>query len=303
MSRPAAIGQGLGQTGRVPRAGLALEAQPGGGKGRVGALLRDLQARQHVEPVCGDRGTRLGHLAFPGRGTRPGRAPRRAAGGCARAWPSHRSARHRRGRGRKLIVMRSRNPPPPVGRPRSRAGSCAGTSQTIRISPRKCCLRARSLPSMRTLRGASGSGGKARPHGPRPAPASVARIFQPIASGRRMTSSAAARRKPRPGDRKDTAFHQVWSCPRRWGRKAPRGDRRGRAACACGCGKCERPRWATWGGHGVVFTQENVWEKPAFPGRNCRQFRPVTRASASRRRSRSGRRLPASGLVRPRRRT
>ena len=67
-----------------------------------------------------------------------------------------------------------------------------------RISPRLACAAA--LPSIRTSRRAPGAGTKVSTSRRPPGASASAAIFQPIPSGRRISSSAGARRRPLPGE-------------------------------------------------------------------------------------------------------
>ena len=195
--------------------------------------------------------------------------------------------------------MRSRNRRRPSA-PSIQSRSCAGTSQTMRMSRARAVCGA-VLPSMRVARGGVRFGGKLdlmAQTGPGQRGADLP--ADRLGAAYDLLGGGAAQATP--GRQEGHGLHQVGLA------RAVRAEKRHGAAVeveprALVTAEMRKTEIGDMGGHGLVFTQENVWEKPAFLGRNCRQFRPVTRASASRRRSRSGRRLPASGLVRPRRRT
>jgi hypothetical protein len=72
----------------------------------------------------------------------------------------------------------------------------------------------------------------------------VARTFQPMASGRRMISSAVARRRPLPGDRSETASIRL-VLPAPLGPKSATGRPSRSSRVRRWLRKCDRERWAT----------------------------------------------------------
>ena len=133
--------------------------------------------------------------------TSPGRAPRRGSAGCARAARGRSRPPPRRGRGSGSA---------PAGRgsaaarpaPSSHSRSIAGVSQSTRATaPRAVC--GAGLPSISTCRPAPSD--QVATSWPSPRPSSAAATFQPMLSGVRAISSAAAPRRPRPGESSDTA--------------------------------------------------------------------------------------------------
>jgi hypothetical protein len=304
--------------GHVARAAL------GKGGGEVGRLRRALprppaRGRRRGRPFRRPPARRQGGAAA--RGWWRSRRPPRPSGVPARAYQAGRAPRpqqavalaHGLFIGQHILGMvgqeahghaveKRRRPSAPSIQSRS----CAGTSQTMRIRRARATCGPVCRRSGR-LRGASGSAVSSTSW---PRPDRRGRAHLPadgLGAADDLLGRGAAQAPP--GREERNRLHQVGlaravGAEKRHGtaieieprapvaaemRQAQMGDMRGHGAFSSGktSGKSRLSRD----------------EKRAVQFRKSRDFRPVTRASASRRRSRSGRRLPASASARRGRRT